>query len=1003
LTANTAYDKWTTTTKVTDAIDDLNQVALNLGQNTFVGNAQFTANSLAGASPKTIVFTGTASGNPNTFYWDFGDGNIYTSGGSTITHTYSNILGGLFTVYYRASNSSGTWGGNATLGAIGSVDDFTRTSYITLYTPIPIPSFTANTVSFDTGGTVLFTDTSQYDTDYAVYWGDGTSTISSQPGTTQKHTYNNGAAGDTQYLLTIQANSTTAGPSNISVNSAPTLTNVYSAHVPVVTANVPYVINWEANGGGTMQFTNGTTTKPGNAAVFGSGQRYNYWWSDTTANANIQIGSGAATSGSYQNQTLEHTYTMPAAQQIAGANVTYNTQLQVYNGYTTSPFNSTNVVVTVVPSVRSNIAATAVTVSDKTGDTALTGYVYTDYNGNNRSFFTYSTTAQNATTFNWAWGDTVTSGNITVGVGTTAANIAYTYANTGAKTATLTVWGQPGSISQSNVKSVAITINSNPAAPGALSTKSLTMSSASEYVNAPLLAAGAADQTSGNITTAGSSVTRYVSTTPIVTNTVTQANTSVAGTLTAYTNTSNVGGVGFSNTTNKTGTYTSLIVDSDADAHTAISAATYPTGFYKVFSAHTSSPLTAFGTGYNDIHLTHTTSGNTNNVGFVKDNVTSVPTLVASGVTVSNVAQSGVTIRTVSGIPYYQSGGNICVTGLQAYNWIGQTYTSATPMSIAANATVAEGTTGSIITTQTRTYAQLDGATTFLTVGIPKANTGNVVANTYTFGNIFVNVNGTAAAVGNINATLTSVNGSSTAVSLPSLINVYSSAYTGLDETNIVCGAGAAAGNTTVAKRVVISSANVSTPIYANTGTNYYSSAAFTSTSTVAATTEAVVRWGNLRVNTTNYSTGYLPVGPDLSAGGNRTTTQSFKFAFQRPIMQNMKVVFTGRVAGMYIAAPGTKLTDTNSTLNGWMDANVAYAGSGFPGANTGAGGNGSTGCAVGTTVPTSTFVSNVAYVLTLGSGDLSQSTATGGYNQCLFNIVLGPTDWVSNVYLGSY
>jgi len=317
-------------------------------------------------------------------------------------------------------------------------------------------------------------------------------------------------------------------------------------------------------------------------------------------------------------------------------------------------------------------------------------------------------------------------------------------------------------------------------------------------------------------------------------------------------------------------------------------------------------------------------------------------------------------------------------------------------MSIAANATVAEGTTGTIVTTQTRTYAQLDGATTFLSTGIPKANTGNVVSNSYTFGNVFVNVDGSAAAVGNISATLTSVNGSSTAVSLPALLNVYSSAYTGFDETSIVSHA---VGNTTVAKRIVLSSANVTTPVYANTGTNYYASAAFGSTSTVAGTTEAVVRWGNLRVNTTNYSSGYLPVGPDLSVGGDRTTTQSFKFALQRPSLQNMKVVFTGRVAGMYIAAPGTKLTDTSNTLNGWLNANVAYAGSGFPGDNTAAGGNGSSGCAVGTAVPTSTTVANVAYILTLGSAGTNQSYA----NQLLFNVVLGPNDWVSNIYLGNY
>ena len=1003
LTANAAYDGWTTTTKVTDAIDNLNQVALNLGQGTFVGNAQFTANSLAGASPKTIVFTGTASGNPNTFYWDFGDGNIYTSGGSTITHTYSNILGGLFTVYYRASNSSGTWGGNTTLGAIGSVDDFTRTNYITLYTPNPIPSFSANTTSLNTGNAVLLTDSSQYETDYSVYWGDGTTTISSTSGGTQAHTYTN-SSGDTTYNIILQANSTTAGPSNVSVNSAATTTKVYSTHTPAVTANVPYVINWEANGGGILQLTNATATNPGNAAVFGAQQIYQYWWSDTTSNSNVAIGGGGATTGSYQNQTLNHTYTMTALQQAAGANVTYASQLRVFNGHTASPFSSSNVSVTVVPSVRSNISATAVTVSDKTGDTALSGYIYTDYNGNNRALFTYNTAAQNTTTYNWGWGDGTASGNITTGAGTTSANITYTYANTGTKTANLTVYGNPGSISQSNSKSLTITINSNPAAPTALSGKTLSMSSASQYTNAPLIAANALDNTSGNIASAGSSVTRYTTTTPLVMNTVTQANTSVTGTVTAYINRSNAGGVGFSTSSSGAQTNANLYVTADADARSAISAATYPTGFYKVFSAYVSSALANFGLGYNDIHLEHTAAGKTvNNIGFVKDDVTSVPTLVTSGVTVSNVTQSGVTIRTVSGIPYYQSGGNVCITGLQAYNWIGQTYTSATPMSIAANATVAEGTTGTLVSTQTKTYAQLDGATTYLSSGIPKANTGNVISNTYTFGNIFVNVNGTAAAVGNISATLTSVNGASTAVSLPALINVYSSAYTGFDETGIVCHAGAAAGNTTAAKRVVISSANISTPIYANTGTNYYSSAAFTSTSTVASTTEAVVRWGNLRVNTTNYSTGYLPVGPNLSVGGNRTTTQSFKFAFQRPIMQNMKVVFTGRVAGMYIAAPGTRLTDTNSTLNGWMDANVAYAGSGFPGANTGSGGNGSTGCAVGTTVPTSTFVSNVAYILTLGSGDLSQSTSTGGYNQCLFNVVLGPNDWVSNVYLGSY
>ena len=988
LTANAAYDGWTANTTVTNAIDNLNQVALNIGQNTFVGNVQFTANVVAGASPQTIRFTGTASGNPNAYYWDFGDGNT-SSAGSSVTKTYSNVSGGTFTVYYRAYNTTGTWSGNASLGAIGSVDDFTRTNYITLYTPNPIASFTANLSSMNSGNVLSITDTSQYDTNYSVYWGDGTVTISPTAGGSQKHTYTN-TGGDATYSIILQANSTTAGPSNVSVNSASTTTKVYSTHTPTFSNTTNRVINWEANGGGTVTYTNTTSTAPGSAAAYGAQQVYQYYWGDGTANSNVAIGSAASGDTS---QSISHIYALSAAQQIAGTTVTYGTMMKLYNGHTTSPFNTTNVTVIVEPSVRSNVQARANIVSDGSSDTALTGYIFTDYNGYDRSLFTFRTAPQFATTYNWTWGDASTTGNISDGAAGTLSggNITHAYASTGTKSAALTVYGNPGTIAQSNVKSVNITISSNPAAPGNLSTKTITMSSASQGTG-PLLAAGARDNTAGNIAANASSVTRYTTTTPILTSTVTQANSSLSGTLTAVVNGTGDGNTSFGVGTNATGTYTSLVVASDADAHSAI-AATYPTGFYKVFSAYASKALTGINLGYNDFTLNHSSAGKTNNVGFVKDDVTSVPTLVTTGVTMGNVAAT--TIRYISGVPYYQAGGNIVIQGLQAYNWIGQTYTSSTPFSLAANATLAESTSGTIASTQTKTHAQLDGATSYLFSGTPKANTGNTISNSYTFGNIYMLVDGTAAAVGNVNATLTSVNGASTAVSLPALINVYSSAYSGFDETSIGCLAGTA--NSTVAKRVSLYSSNIITPVYANTVTNYYTANAWTGSQTIAGTTDAVVRWGNLKVNTTDYST-YLPPGPNLAVGGNRTTTQSFKIAFQRPIMQNFKFIFTGRIAGLYVAAPGTKLTDTASTLNGWLNANVAYAGAGYPGDNTGAGGNGGPGCAVGTTVPTSTFVSNVTYTLTLGSADLSNSAI----HQCLLNLVLGPNDFVSNVWIGA-
>jgi hypothetical protein len=63
-------------------------------------------------------------------------------------------------------------------------------------------------------------------------------------------------------------------------------------------------------------------------------------------------------------------------------------------------------------------------------------------------------------------------------------------------------------------------------------------------------------------------------------------------------------------------------------------------------------------------------------------------------------------------------------------------------------------------------------------------------------------------------------------------------------------------------------------------------------------------------------------------------------------------------------------------SLNGWVNMSTAYAGSGAPGANTGAGGNGSDGCSLGGTVTTGSSVSNESTTATFGTVS-SSSTAT--------------------------
>ena len=124
LTTNVAYPGWTTATFVTDGLDDLNQVALNIAGNTYVGNVYITANVTSGPSPLSVAFTGHYIGNPNSYLWDFGDGTTSTL--ANPTHTYSNVLGGQFTVVYTAYNTNGTYSGNANAGAKGSTATSTK-------------------------------------------------------------------------------------------------------------------------------------------------------------------------------------------------------------------------------------------------------------------------------------------------------------------------------------------------------------------------------------------------------------------------------------------------------------------------------------------------------------------------------------------------------------------------------------------------------------------------------------------------------------------------------------------------------------------------------------------------------------------------------------------------------------------------------------------------------------------------------------------------------------
>lgn len=96
------------------------------------------------------------------------------------------------------------------------------------------------------------------------------------------------------------------------------------------------------------------------------------------------------------------------------------------------------------------------------------------------------------------------------------------------------------------------------------------------------------------------------------------------------------------------------------------------------------------------------------------------------------------------------------------------------------------------------------------------------------------------------------------------------------------------------------------------------------------ATYEATVIGGDLKHDQTNYSSGHLPVGPDLSSG--RTSAQYFQMEFIRSNVSEFRISINGSYSGFWVCMPDNSAWTTSlSGTNGWADMFQAYRGSGIP------------------------------------------------------------------------
>ena len=1012
-----AISTLTPTHTVTDSIDDLNEALENVRNNTFVRSVDFTADNTVGGAGLIVTLTITTVGNPDKYDITWGDGSttIGTTD-TTPTHTYSSNVGSPFDVTVRAYNSSGE--------GTGSEATETKENYITIYTANPTVDFDIYAASSggsaitkcDLGSTVYLenttTNTTGVTATFTIDWGDGiTETITANgndggvDGGRLAHTYDRPEAGDSSTTLvgtgdmrfaprlTLTSHST-ANPTEVPKSSATTYFYVYAEHDPLysVDGSVIRGINEEATGGFVVTFNNDTISGPGSYAIFNTNSGSNtYSWDFDEGNpaTTVQIGSGSAGDTGVD---ITNTFNLTALRQSQGLTINYQTTLTIANGHTNSPFTA-DLIIKVEADVRANIAGTADTVSNKTGDNQYDLYDFTDLNGNNRAAVTFTNTTQHGDDYEYDFFNdstdvySVLEDGSSPGTLNTVLTKDFSGTGVGSFTTRFRTTGQPDTFAQSDQETIVWTMNATPAAPSDLSTFSLTLADATQGTSPKLCASyddntGALNSLSEGDSLSTTTARRFTSGT-IDTNVVNNAYNGASGTLTANINGSGDGNVTF-NTSDNAGTYTSLVVTDNSDAHDSISASTYPSNFYQTFDAKITKALTGYTVGLNAERLEHSATGDTNEVHVLYDDITATPTTTIGPIT-ENVAG---TYRYISGMPYYNTGSpSLTLGGTTVANFTGQAYADVSNPHEVDPGTVSSGS-GSIISNLDYTYANVDNPSTMLSGGIPIADTG--VASAYTLGSLTVPLTSSSMfSVSTIKARSQNCNGFGAYSESSTKVQVFTATPTGINVENggIVVSDSLGAGFDDDAVRVYGPSAFYSdssstsvgdTPLY-NSGTDFYTTHLFAGSSAdvVAGTDEAMLipsttSTGTIQHDVTDYSSGYLPVGPDRSSD---TNAQYYTIAFRRTTMANFTITLTGTLRGVYIAAPGTAI-DSASTLNGWLDASVTYAGSGVPGADTGNGGNGSNGCALtsGDRITAGTH-SAASFTLTLGSENATNAT----------------------------
>lgn len=408
---------------------------------------------------------------------------------------------------------------------------------------------------------------------------------------------------------------------------------------------------------------------------------------------------------------------------------------------------------------------------------------------------------------------------------------------------------------------------------------------------------------------AGTQYTRNTDST-ITTNYITQYGPGDSGTVTGFVNAVGVGtttlnvSFGLYAVKSDNGTYDALQIANDKDAADSSRNVGISSLFYEVYDARLINAASP--DGYNKAHINQG-SNNTANVFWYEDPSTvAAPVISFSGVT----APSSPTLSYSSGVAHYtQAAANNFTYTMTVTNATGDMYSNHTFVT-------SDGQTSGFANPGNKTYTNFGGANPPVRNFGVGSGVDCVITNT----------------VRDLHLTLTSNHFSRYDCSTPygshnnqrisysTNINIMGTTArtNAIDEDNIlITSLGTGSGN---ADRVNAGATGDNpTPIYTSWSAN-----------SSVAVYEAVVRGAVLRHDQTNYSTGYLPAGPNYSSG--RSGAQYFQMELIRSNVSEFNIAVTGSYGGCWVCLPDNSAwTSSLSGTNGWASMFAAYRGSGVP------------------------------------------------------------------------